>query len=307
MSHDVFISHSSKDKSIADRMVTALESADIQCWIAPRDVTPGLPYEQAILKGIQQCSVMVLVFSSHANQSQHVAREIKLAVGKEIPVIPFRIEDVTPTGSLEYFLDTTHRLDALTPPLENHLRPLVRSVYTLMTRQGHTEAAPPPNGGMKKVDRPKDPPTTEQVQVAPTSGGANTTQSFYAQGVDLPDLFQSLEVWFQAQNFEVQQLTQPGGERIMQVRKRGAWRNALGMASALNVLFRSQSSQLVVEIGAGKWMDKAVVGTVSMFILWPLALTAAWGAWEQSQLPKRTFEMIGRFIEMQRAKGLPSS
>lgn len=303
MTHDVFISHSSKDKSIADRLVTALESAEIRCWIAPRNVTPGVSYEQDILDGIQGCSVMVLVFSSHANQSKHVAREVKLAVGKEIPVVPFRIEDVTPTGSLEYFLDTTHRLDALTPPLENHLRPLVRSVYTLLTRQGRTEAAAPQNVGLKKVDPPPEPPPTEQTQASPTSSGSNTTQSFYAQGVNLSDLLQSLDLWFQGQNFEVQQLTQPGGERVVQVRKRGAWRNALGMASALNVVFRSQNSQLVVEIGAGKWMDKAVVGTVSMFILWPLALTAAWGAWEQSQLPKRTFEMVGRFIQLQQAKG----
>ena len=35
-------------------------------------------------------------------------------------------------------------------------------------------------------------------------------------------------------------------------------------------------------IGAGKWLDKAIAGTVSIFVLWPLAVTAGFGAWEQS-------------------------
>ena len=48
-----------------------------------------------------------------------------------------------------------------------------------------------------------------------------------------------------------------------------------------------------VEIGAGKWVDKAAVGTVSLFILWPLAITAGMGAWEQMKLPERIFDYVG--------------
>jgi hypothetical protein len=40
-------------------------------------------------------------------------------------------------------------------------------------------------------------------------------------------------------------------------------------------LFQQSGETLTVEIGAGKWIDKAAVGTVSLFILWPLAVTAA--------------------------------
>ncbi|MCJ7625258.1 MAG: toll/interleukin-1 receptor domain-containing protein [Anaerolineaceae bacterium] len=41
MSHDIFISYSSKDKIIADAAVAALEKNDIRCWYAPRDISPG--------------------------------------------------------------------------------------------------------------------------------------------------------------------------------------------------------------------------------------------------------------------------
>ena len=61
---------------------------------------------------------------------------------------------------------------------------------------------------------------------------------------------------------------------LLQIKKRGGWRNYVGMATSLNVLFHQSGDTLTVEIGAGKWIDKAAVGTVSMFVLWPLAVTA---------------------------------
>ncbi len=37
MAHEVFISHSSKDKLTADALCHALEQNGVSCWIAPRD------------------------------------------------------------------------------------------------------------------------------------------------------------------------------------------------------------------------------------------------------------------------------
>src|SRR5215472_7170060 len=42
----VFISHSSKDREIADAICAHLESAGIKCWIAPRDIEPGATWTQ---------------------------------------------------------------------------------------------------------------------------------------------------------------------------------------------------------------------------------------------------------------------
>lgn len=38
MAHDIFISYSSRDKPITEGVCANLESADIRCWIAPRDI-----------------------------------------------------------------------------------------------------------------------------------------------------------------------------------------------------------------------------------------------------------------------------
>ena len=45
---------------------------------------------------------MVLVFSSHANTSPQIKREVQLAVDAETVLIPFHVEDVAPTQSLKY-------------------------------------------------------------------------------------------------------------------------------------------------------------------------------------------------------------
>jgi hypothetical protein len=65
------------------------------------------------------------------------------------------------------------------------------------------------------------------------------------------------------------------------------------MATSLNIVFTQSVDMMTVEIGAGKWIDKAAVGTVSMFILWPLAVTAGIGAWEQMKMPDKVFDYIG--------------
>ena len=143
--YDVFISHSKDDKLTASAMCSALEASGIRCWIAPRDIVPGKEWGEAIIDGISQCPVMILIFSSHSNQSQQVRREVERAVNKETIIIPFRIEDVPMSKSMEYFLSSPHWLDALTPPLENHLQSLTKTVKLLLAEKGRTpDIASPP-------------------------------------------------------------------------------------------------------------------------------------------------------------------
>jgi hypothetical protein len=132
MAFDVFISYSSLDKPTADAACAMLESLGIRCWIAPRDIMPGSEYGAAIVEAIHQSRVLVLVFSSHANQSPQIGREVERAVSKGIPIVPLRIENITPTQSLEYFIGTVHWLDALTPPVEQHLHRLGEAVRALL-------------------------------------------------------------------------------------------------------------------------------------------------------------------------------
>jgi TolB-like protein len=128
----VFISHSSKDNVVAEAICCQLESSDIPCWMAPRNIEYGSDWTEAIMRGITACRVFVLVFSENANGSGHVRREVAQAFSLGLQVIPFRIEDTLPQSSLSYFLETVHWLDAVTPPLEKHLNALTERVRKLL-------------------------------------------------------------------------------------------------------------------------------------------------------------------------------
>src|ERR1700688_982920 len=117
MAHDVFISYASGDKPVADAVCAMLESHGIRCWIAPRDVVPGMHYGEAIIDAIHECRIMVLVFSSKANLSGHIPKEIERAVSQGSAIMPLRIEDVVPAKSLDYFIGGVHWLDAPTAPI----------------------------------------------------------------------------------------------------------------------------------------------------------------------------------------------
>jgi hypothetical protein len=125
---DVFISHSAKDKAAAAAVYDALTGRGIQCWLAGRSIVPAEPYPDEIVKAIEESRIMVLVFSSHANTSKHVLREVTCALDMNIPLIPLRIEDVLPKGGLRLFLSVAQWLDAFSPPLSHHLDKLVTTV-----------------------------------------------------------------------------------------------------------------------------------------------------------------------------------
>src|SRR5437764_6933136 len=120
MGHDVFISYSSRDKSVADAVCAGLERAGVRCWIAPRDIEPGAEWSAAIIDAISASRVMIVIFSADANESVQVRREVERAVSKGLTIVPLRLEDVPLSKSLEYFMSTPHWLDAMTPPLEAH-------------------------------------------------------------------------------------------------------------------------------------------------------------------------------------------
>jgi tetratricopeptide (TPR) repeat protein len=130
--HDVFISYAQNDKPIADATCAKLESFNIRCWISPRDVPPGENFPKAIIEGIEGSKIMVLIFSSHSNNSQHVIREITSAVNKGLIIIPFRIENILPSKDMEYLISTPHWLDAITPPLEEHLNTLATRINKIL-------------------------------------------------------------------------------------------------------------------------------------------------------------------------------
>jgi tetratricopeptide (TPR) repeat protein len=135
MAHDIFISYAHQDRTIANAVCATLEAHGIRCWIAPRDILPGSDWGAAIIDAIQEAKALVLIFSSNSNDSDQIKREVERTVHQGIAVIPFRIEDVLPNKTLEYFISTQHWLDALTPPLEDHMAHLAETITVLLEKK----------------------------------------------------------------------------------------------------------------------------------------------------------------------------
>jgi hypothetical protein len=120
MTRDVFVSYSHNDHDVAFELVAWLEAQSITCWIAPRDIAPSADWAEEIIDAISAARLMVLVFSAGSNDSPQVRREVERAVHKQVKILPFRIENVIPSKSLEYFLSSQHWMDAFSRPLDLH-------------------------------------------------------------------------------------------------------------------------------------------------------------------------------------------
>ncbi|HET9330323.1 MAG TPA: toll/interleukin-1 receptor domain-containing protein [Steroidobacteraceae bacterium] len=151
MGRAVFVSYSQPDRGPALGLVAHLEAHGIDCWVAPRDVEPGSDWAAQIIEAIAAARVMVLVFSASANASPQVRREVERAVHRRVAVLPFRVEDVLPSSSLEYFLSSQHWLDAFPPPLEPHYARLGAYLKSLLAAGAEPPAAPAAAGARGAV------------------------------------------------------------------------------------------------------------------------------------------------------------
>ncbi|MDH3600383.1 MAG: toll/interleukin-1 receptor domain-containing protein [Candidatus Tectomicrobia bacterium] len=128
----IFISHASADKETADTVCQLLEAQGMHCWMAPRDVPPGAgaKFAEAIVEAIERSVAVVLIFSEHANTSEHVMSEVERAVSHHKDIFPLRIAHATPSSELAYFISRYHWLDASTAPLKavvEQVAPMLRS------------------------------------------------------------------------------------------------------------------------------------------------------------------------------------
>ncbi|WP_130620736.1 toll/interleukin-1 receptor domain-containing protein [Dyella amyloliquefaciens] len=166
MAHDLFVSYSQPDREAAFSLVQRIETRGLSVWIAPRDVSPAADWAAEIIDAISSARLMVLVFSRSSNDSGQVRREVERAVHKQLPILPFRIEDVLPSRSLEYFLSTQHWMDAFPPPLETHVDRLCDYLHTALGSHAthNASSAPGPAQG------------TGPIHASPSAGGVDAAQ-----------------------------------------------------------------------------------------------------------------------------------
>lgn len=79
-----FVSHSSKDRSFVDQLVTALRQANVRVWYAPDELKPGRKIQEDIAEAIESFDRLIVVLSKESLESPWVQSEIRRARRREI-------------------------------------------------------------------------------------------------------------------------------------------------------------------------------------------------------------------------------
>jgi hypothetical protein len=146
MAHDVFISHARKDKVFADAICEKLESAELRCWIAERDISAGDDWTEATRNAIGFSRVIVLVLSENANAAPHIEREIAHAFYTGRIIVPLRLTDTLPRSDFLFYLSNVRWFDAFGLPAGQHLDAFTATIHGMVRDSavgGHP--VPPPH------------------------------------------------------------------------------------------------------------------------------------------------------------------
>jgi len=108
----LFVSHVHEDRGAAMAITEELERRGIRCWIAPRDVNPGMPFDDEIADALDASQAVLLIFSDRCNGSDYIRREVTVAGESRKLIMPFRIENAVPKRGLRVRLADLHCIDA---------------------------------------------------------------------------------------------------------------------------------------------------------------------------------------------------
>ena len=156
MGKSVFISYSTKDKLIggaliADEIRKWLEARDVSCWIAPRDIIPGEKYGHAIVRGIEECEVFLLIFSSNSRDSQYTLAEVEEAFAKKKKIITYVIDNTEANEDWRLFLNLSQKLPS--KPYNKNLLSLLTAITNYI---GHTTIYDKPDEHASEVKTSKE-------------------------------------------------------------------------------------------------------------------------------------------------------
>ncbi|MEI6681008.1 MAG: TIR domain-containing protein [Bacteroidota bacterium] len=131
MGYDVFISYSDKDRLIVTGLCAFLEKKGIRCFVAYRNIPHGAVWAGAITDAIQNCKIMITVFTENFNSSRQVEKEIELASNAGKVILVFRLTDVPYNNVKKYYLQNINWIDAFPFP-ENYFESVSQSVTRLL-------------------------------------------------------------------------------------------------------------------------------------------------------------------------------
>lgn len=146
MQYDVFISHSSKDKELAREIYEYLKSNGIRPWIDFYDIPSGTKYARAIIDGIKNSRVILIILSENANDSENIINEVDNAHNLRKEMLPFHIDRSEMCEELQYYLSRWQRIEAHPHPEEKF-----KDILEYLEDSGETGEAEKEQGKLTRI------------------------------------------------------------------------------------------------------------------------------------------------------------
>lgn len=125
---DIFVSYTNNDLDAVRKIVGYLESNGYHCFVSYRDIPVGTVWASAIAEALEQCQMMVAVYSNTYNLSVQVDREIEICCDEEKKtVVTFRLSNDPMKGVKKFFLKNLNWINA-TDHFENYLPQLLSAI-----------------------------------------------------------------------------------------------------------------------------------------------------------------------------------
>ena len=142
MTHDVFISYSSQDESMAYKIVEGLENKGLSCWIASSHITPSNSYTREIMENLKCSKMVLLIFSRFSNCSTMVEREIERAVSLHIPILPIMTDNTSPSLGMEFLISSIQWFHTSNKKPEKYIDELSINIYAIINQEKIPPQAP---------------------------------------------------------------------------------------------------------------------------------------------------------------------
>lgn len=101
---DIFISYSSKDRSISTTLAELLRAKGLTVWMDVGGIAPAALWSAEIVNALKSAKVVVLVGSVNSFQSHNVVKEVSIASEQQTPIIPLIIDNSEIPDRLAYQL-----------------------------------------------------------------------------------------------------------------------------------------------------------------------------------------------------------
>lgn len=111
MSDKVFISYSSKDAEIVNKITQRLTDEGIGYWKAPEMIPAGSNYAREIPRAIEACEVFVLMISESSQDSIWVEKEIDCAINARKTIVPLNLTGAPLRSMFRFYLNNVQTID----------------------------------------------------------------------------------------------------------------------------------------------------------------------------------------------------